>query len=118
MSLKWHPQNKAVLAAGEYAVVRAFFWIGSPCGCEDHLIVRMCLIEPACCLVGTTDRFVRIFDCSLIGAEQTPEEAEEGPPEVVFVHGGHVAGITELDWNPLDEEFPWVKTQPEIRFFP
>ncbi|KAL8455784.1 hypothetical protein Emag_000358 [Eimeria magna] len=71
-SLKWHPQNKAVLAA------------------------------------GTTDRLVRIFDCSLIGAEQSPEEAEEGPPEVVFVHGGHVAGITELDWNPLDEEFPWV----------
>ncbi|KAL8449821.1 hypothetical protein Emed_002784 [Eimeria media] len=71
-SLKWHPQNKAVLAA------------------------------------GTTDRLVRIFDCSLIGAEQSPEEAEEGPPEVVFVHGGHVAGITELDWNSLDDEFPWV----------
>ncbi|KAL8440009.1 hypothetical protein Efla_004925 [Eimeria flavescens] len=72
ISLKWHPQNKAVLAA------------------------------------GTTDRLVRIFDCSLIGAEQSPEEAEEGPPEVIFVHGGHVAGITELDWNPLDDEFPWV----------
>lgn len=71
-SLKWHPRNKAVLAA------------------------------------GTTDRFVRIFDCSLIGAEQTSEEAEEGPPEVVFVHGGHLAGITELNWNPLDEQFPWV----------
>lgn len=57
---------------------------------------------------GTTDRFVRIFDCSLIGAEQTSEEAEEGPPEIVFVHGGHLAGITELHWNPLDEQFPWV----------
>ncbi|XP_026191357.1 probable histone-binding protein lin-53 [Cyclospora cayetanensis] len=72
MSLKWHPTNKAVLAA------------------------------------GTTDRFVRIFDCSLIGAEQSPEEAEEGAPEIVFVHGGHVASITDLDWNPLDEEFSWV----------
>ncbi|CDJ49707.1 WD-40 repeat protein, putative [Eimeria brunetti] len=71
-SLKWHPQNKAVLAA------------------------------------GTTDRFVRIFDCSLIGAEQSPEEAEEGAPEVIFVHGGHVAGITEIDWNPLGDKFPWV----------
>lgn len=57
---------------------------------------------------GATDRLVRIFDCSLIGAEQSPDEAEEGPPEIIFVHGGHVAGITELDWNPLDDEFPWV----------
>ncbi|CDI77254.1 WD-40 repeat protein, putative [Eimeria acervulina] len=58
--------------------------------------------------VRTTDRFVRIFDCSLIGAEQSPEEAEEGAPEVIFVHGGHVAGITEIDWNPLGDRFPWV----------
>ncbi|KAL8431148.1 hypothetical protein ACSSS7_005466 [Eimeria intestinalis] len=62
----------------------------------------------ACTTVGTTDRLVRIFDCSLIGAEQSPEEAEEGPPEIVFIHGGHVATITELDWNSLDDEFPWV----------
>lgn len=64
-----------------------------------------------CAAVGTTDRLVRIFDCSLIGTEQSPEEAEEGPPEIVFVHGGHVAGISELDWNPLDDEFPWVNAR-------
>lgn len=59
-------------------------------------------------VLGATDRYVRIFDCSLIGAEQSPEEAEEGAPEVIFVHGGHVAGITEIDWNPIEDKFPWV----------
>lgn len=40
-----------------------------------------------------------------IGDEQAEEDSEDGPPELLFVHGGHTAKISEFSWNP-DE--PWV----------
>lgn len=40
-----------------------------------------------------------------IGDEQTVEDADDGPPELLFVHGGHTAKISEFSWNP---EMPWV----------
>eukprot|EP00505_MAST-04D_sp_SCG-Rhode-Island_P006653 Stramenopile-MAST_4_protein_6653 len=32
-------------------------------------------------------------------------DAEDGPPELLFVHGGHTARISDLSWNLNDE---WV----------
>lgn len=40
---------------------------------------------------ASADRRVNIWDLSLIGAEQTAEDAEDGPPELLFQHGGHTA---------------------------
>jgi WD40 repeat protein len=40
---------------------------------------------------ASADRRVNIWDLSRIGEEQTPEDAEDGPPELLFVHGGHTA---------------------------
>ena len=51
------------------------------------------------------DRRVHIWDLSRIGQEQSPEDAEDGPPELLFVHGGHTAKVSELSWNAND---PWV----------
>ena len=34
--------------------------------------------------------FYQIF-YSKIGEEQSPEDAEDGPPELLFIHGGHTA---------------------------
>ncbi|ORX91076.1 WD40 repeat-like protein [Basidiobolus meristosporus CBS 931.73] len=51
------------------------------------------------------DRRINIWDLSKIGDEQTPEDAEDGPPELLFVHGGHTNKISDLSWN-LNE--PWV----------
>merc|ERR1712043_98154 len=31
--------------------------------------------------------------------------AEDGPPELLFIHGGHTAKISDFSWNPND---PWV----------
>ena len=33
------------------------------------------------------------------------QDAEDGPPELLFIHGGHTAKISDFSWNPND---PWV----------
>jgi histone-binding protein RBBP4 len=38
-------------------------------------------------------------------AVQSPEDAEDGPPELLFIHGGHTAKISDFAWNAQDE---WV----------
>ncbi|KAG2388724.1 hypothetical protein C9374_000163 [Naegleria lovaniensis] len=54
-----------------------------------------------------TDRRVMIWDISRIGMEQTPEDAEDGPPELLFIHGGHTSKISDFSWNP-NEGDEWV----------
>ncbi|RKP37932.1 WD40-repeat-containing domain protein [Dimargaris cristalligena] len=51
------------------------------------------------------DRRVNVWDLSRIGEEQTPEDAEDGPPELLFVHGGHTSKISDVAWNPNE---PWT----------
>lgn len=36
---------------------------------------------------------------------QSPEDAEDGPPELLFIHGGHTSKISDLAWNGSDD---WV----------
>lgn len=40
---------------------------------------------------------------SKIGLEQTPEDQEDGPPELLFVHGGHTSRPTDISWNMNEE---------------
>jgi len=52
-----------------------------------------------------SDRRLHVWDLSKIGMEQTPEDAEDGPSELLFIHGGHTSKISDFAWNPHE---PWV----------
>ncbi|KAL3868832.1 hypothetical protein ACJMK2_041589 [Sinanodonta woodiana] len=51
------------------------------------------------------DRRLYVWDMSKIGEEQSEDDAADGPPELLFIHGGHTAKITDFSWNPNE---PWV----------
>ena len=37
---------------------------------------------------ASSDRRINGWDLAQIGVEQTPDDAEDGPPELIFMHGG------------------------------
>jgi histone-binding protein RBBP4 len=51
----------------------------------------------------SADRRVSLWDLSRIGQEQSGEDAEDGPPELLFVHGGHTSKVSDFSWNAVDE---------------
>ena len=46
----------------------------------------------------SADRRVKVWSLSRIGEEQTPEDAEDGPPELLFIHGGHTSRVGDFRW--------------------
>jgi len=52
-----------------------------------------------------TDRRLHVWDLSKIGEEQTADDAADGPPELLFIHGGHTSKISDFSWNANE---PWV----------
>jgi histone-binding protein RBBP4 len=52
---------------------------------------------------ASVDRRVFVWDLSRVGKTLTPEEQLDGPPELLFIHGGHTSKITDLSWNPNEE---------------
>lgn len=58
-------------------------------------------ILASCCL----GRRLMVWDLSRIDEEQTPEDAEDGPPELLFIHGGHTSKISDFSWNTCED---WV----------
>ena len=54
---------------------------------------------------SSSDRRVIVWDVSRIGDEQTPEDAECGPPELLFSHGGHTARVSDFSWSGHDD---WI----------
>ncbi|KAK7063901.1 histone acetyltransferase type B subunit 2 [Favolaschia claudopus] len=70
---------------------------------------------------ASSDRRINIWDLSMIGVEQTPDDQEDGPPELLFIHGvlqcftepetfkGHTARPTDFCWAPGESE-NWTAT--------
>ena len=48
---------------------------------------------------GSWDRRVMVWDLARVGAAISEEDAEDGPPELSFVHGGHTSIVSDLAWN-------------------
>ena len=48
---------------------------------------------------SSSDRRIMVWDLARCGAEQTEEEKRDGPPELVFLHGGHTSKIQDISWN-------------------
>lgn len=49
------------------------------------------------------DRRVILWDICKIGEEQTPEDAEDGAPELLYMHGGHTGVVNDFGFNPLNK---------------
>ena len=58
------------------------------------------------CVAGT-DRRLIVWDLSKIGEEQSAEDAKDGPPELLFIHAGHTAKISDFCWSVAE---PWLIT--------
>lgn len=52
---------------------------------------------------ASNDRRVMIWDLTNIGRAQSEEEIEDGPPELVFIHGGHTSYVSDIAWNPNED---------------
>jgi len=46
------------------------------------------------------DRRIMMWDLSKIGDEQSADDANDGPPELLFVHSGHTSTISEFSMCP------------------
>ena len=55
------------------------------------------------------DRRIMIWDLSRFEKPQTEEEKQDGPPELLFVHGGHTDRPSDLSWN-LNERLMMAST--------
>ncbi|KAH7105079.1 histone acetyltransferase type B subunit 2 [Auriculariales sp. MPI-PUGE-AT-0066] len=69
---------------------------------DDVLTVQWSPHHPTLFASASEDRRVHVWDLARIGMEQTPEDAEDGPPELVFVHGGHTTAPSDFCWAPVD----------------
>ncbi|KAF5639719.1 histone acetyltransferase type B subunit 2 [Fusarium tjaetaba] len=51
------------------------------------------------------DRRIIFWDLSRVGEEVLPDDQDDGPPELLFMHGGHTNHLADFSWN-LNE--PWL----------
>ena len=47
----------------------------------------------------SADRRIHVWDMSKIGDELSPADLEDGPPELLFTHGGHTSNVQDFSWN-------------------
>ncbi|KAF1813697.1 WD40 repeat-like protein [Eremomyces bilateralis CBS 781.70] len=77
--------------------------------CEGHKDAVMKLewnpVMPNLFASSSDDRRLIMWDINRIGNEQTAEEAEDGAPELFFMHGGFTNRVADFSWNKND---PWL----------
>ncbi|KAM0673020.1 hypothetical protein GVAV_003511 [Gurleya vavrai] len=73
------------------------------CGTEDE-ILQVEWSPHFSNLVASSgnNRRVCVWDTSRVGMELSEEEKQDGPPELLFMHGGHTNTVCDFSWNPLE----------------
>lgn len=61
-------------------------------------------------LSGSSDRRAILWDLAEIGAEQQPDEADDGCPELLMIHAGHRSAINDISIHP---SIPWLMASVE-----
>lgn len=111
--LAFHPTNEFLLATGS-ADRSVVLWdmrntktrLQTLTGHNDQVFqVSWAPFNESILASCSADRRVNIWDLSRIGMEQTPEDAEDGPPELLFIHGGHTSKVNDFSWNGIN---PWT----------
>ena len=65
---------------------------------DDVTSVRWSPLHSSFFMSAGTDRRVNVWDLGRIGQEQTEEDGRDGPPELLFVHGGHTGIVDDVAW--------------------
>jgi histone-binding protein RBBP4 len=62
------------------------------------------------CILASSgnDRKVCLWDLSRIGDEIVNEDLADGPPELMFVHGGHTGRINDFSWSSVEGGAPTI----------
>jgi histone-binding protein RBBP4 len=68
---------------------------------KDHITqTKFSPLQPNLLATSAGDCLVCIWDLSKIGEAPTESDLRDGtPPELLFVHGGHQAKISDFSWN-------------------
>ena len=111
--VSFNPFSEFILATGS-ADRTVALWDMRNLNCKIHsfeshtdeiLQVEWNPFKEAILASASSDRRVNIWNLAKIGEEQDPEDAEDGPPELMFIHGGHTNKVSDFSWNVNE---PWV----------
>ncbi len=111
LSVDFNPFNEYLLATASADKTVAIWDLrnlhAKQCSLKQHQdevsAVSWAPFNEALLASASQDRRVLVWDLSRLGKEQTPEEAADGPPELLFVHGGHTSKINDIAWNPNED---------------
>ena len=98
--MSWSPFSETILGSAS-SDRRMHVWDLSKIGEEQATPLLPPTLTPSPLL----DRVGPISHRRLPAPPQSPEDAEDGPPELLFIHGGHTSKVSDFGWNPNE---PWI----------
>jgi histone-binding protein RBBP4 len=105
--ISFNPFNETILATGGSDGIVKLWDLRNLSSCTHECVGHKAGVyqlswspfEEAILASSGEDRRVIFWDTCRIGQEQDPEDAEDGPPELLFIHGGHTAKVFDFSWN-------------------
>lgn len=70
---------------------------------QDSVAVRWAPFRENLLASCSTDSRVCIWDLQGKPQADDDEDADETPPELLFTHAGHTAGVSDFSWSPMDD---------------